>query len=77
MAVLKDCCEGGALLLLLGEDTVGDDAIMSEALWSMSWWEGGMSPDEHSFLSDMSVGAGNVCCIRGICKRETILGIAE
>lgn len=32
MAAVEDCCEGGALLLLLGEDTVGDGAIVSDAL---------------------------------------------
>ena len=36
------------LLLLLGEDTVGDDdAIVSEAV-SVGQWKGGISPDDHS-----------------------------
>lgn len=38
--VVEDCCEGGALLLVLGEDTVGDDdGIVLEAL---SQWVGGL-----------------------------------
>jgi hypothetical protein len=37
--VAEFCCEGGALLLVLGEDTVGDDdAIISGALCQ---WIGG------------------------------------
>lgn len=42
VVVVEDCCEGGALLLVLGEDTVGEeDAIVSEGFVDklVRWWE--------------------------------------